>query len=306
MALKIEYEGVDITDTIGVDSVNQPHRCWIDQYSEGHADTIKVVFADSEGQWDTWHPQSGEKIRIYNDNVDSGIQYVRGVYPAVGKYEIDAASTPITMESERRDSWNEITKLSLANDIASRHKLALKTYGVTDCKFKSLKQDMENDLSFFESLCVLEGDSFLVYNGKLILYSDSYMENQSPSKTIDLSADSKMEYQDEQKITALTVTDGSTSYTYGGDTSRLEIVKIPIHIDSTGTAERWAKNLHHHINKMDKSGPFYINPLADGYTAGSIAILKTNRIPSFDGKIFIHHARHDMINNKTKVFFRCI
>lgn len=300
MSLKVEYKGVDITKSVSVD------KCWIDQYAEEHGDTIKIVFADADGLWDKWAPEIGDTIRVYDNHADSGIQYVRGIYPSVGAYELTAGSIPVSADIKRSAGWQQVTKLQLIKEITARHNLALKTYGITDHKFLYLRQENEADLPFFQRLCLLEGDAFLIYDGQMVLYNESYIEELGAKQTVDLDADNKPEYRNEAKSTALSIRNGSTEYTYGSDLSRLKSVNVSVYIDSKGTAERYAANLLHHVNKMKKSGIFYTSPLADGYTAGSVAAIKTRNMSAFDGNVFIYHIRHDMVNNKTKVFFRCL
>ena len=295
--MKVEYNGVDITNHIEI------NKCWLDQYSEEHGDTIKIIFSNPN-TWDLWGAKPGDTIRVYDDNVDSGVQFVRGIYPSVGKYEITSSSLPVS--NKRNIGWQQMTKLQLAKDIADRYDLELKTFGVTDHKFLYLRQENEEDFPFFQKLCLLEGDAFVVYNKQFILYSKSYLEDQSPTKTVSIDADNKPDYQNKETYTALSLRNGSTEYTYGSDLSKIKSVKMSVYIDSEGTAERYAKNLYAYFNQNKKGGTFYTVPITDGYTAGSVAGLETRGMSSFDGNIFIYHVRHDMTNNKTKVFFRCL
>lgn len=298
--IKVEYQGKDITDSVSVD------RCWIDQYAEEHGDTIKIIFSDTEGLWDSWAPSEGDRIRVYNGNIDSGIQYVRRTHPTVGKYEIDAGAIPPAVGGERNGGWQQATKLQLAGDIAGKCGLKLKTYGVQDQKFKYLRQDNEEDLRFFQKLCMVEGDAFLIYDGQMVLYNESYMEGQSPAETIQLDMDNYPEYWNKRSISALTIRNAGMSYTYGSG-SPSKTVYVPLYIDSQGTAERYAKNLFHYYDKKKKGGFFYYSsPLDDGYAAGSVAEIKTDNRPSYNGKVFIYHVRFDTADNRAKVFFRCL
>lgn len=300
--IKVEYQGKDITDSVTV------NRCWIDQYAEEHGDTIKIIFSDVEGLWDSWAPTVGDKIRVYNGNIDSGIQYVRRTHPTVGRYEIDAGAIPPSVGGEKKHEWRQITKLQLAGDIAGKCGLTLKTYGVKDRIFKNLKQDYEEDLKFFQKLCMVEGDAFIVYDGQMILYSEDYMESQSPAETIALDMDNYPEYWNKRVLSSLTVRNDSISYTYtNGSGSPSKVLYVPLYIDSQGTAERYAKNLYHFYDKMKKGGYFYYSsPIDDGYTAGSVAEIKTDNRPSYNGKAFIYHVRFDTADNRAKIFFRCL
>lgn len=298
--MKVEYKGIDITDSIEI------YRCWLDQYAEIHGDTIKVIFRDRNKLWDVWSPQIGDEIRVYDEYADSGLQYVRGIYPSVGRYELDASSIPTSAELIRSAGWQQITKLQLARDIAKRHNLNLKTYGVTDHKFFYLRQENETDFIFLQKLCLLEGDAFLLYDNQLILYNEQYMEDSTASQTVEVSSDNQLEYMKEEEYTALSIRNDYFEYTLGDDMTRLKSVNVPVYIDSNGTAERYATNLLHHYNKMKKGGIFYTSPVADKYTAGSVINLKTDGYSSFDGKIFIYHIRHDLNKGKSKIFFRCV
>lgn len=298
--VKVEYKGIDITASVDV------AKCWIDQYAEEHGDTIQVRFNDTERLWDKWAPAVGDKIRVYSDHADSGVQYIRSLSPMVGKYEITAGSIPVSAEEKRNAGWQQVTKLQLAKDIAARHGLTLKTYGVTDHKFLYLRQEHDGDLAFFQRLCLLEGDAFLIYDGEFILYNEADLESQDAVQTVTVSADNNPEYISEAAYTSIEIRNGETAFTYGTDKTRQKALALDTYIDSKGTAERYAKNLFHHINKMAKRGTFYTSPIAEGYTAGSIMTLKTEGAGTFNGKAFIYHVRHDLANNKTKVFFRSV
>ncbi len=297
--MRVEYKGVDITDSIEV------YRCWLDQYAEAHGDTIKIIFTDRNKLWDVWSPQIGDDIRVYDEYADSGMQYVRSIYPSVGRYELNTSSIPPGAELKRSAGWQQITKLQLAGDIAKRHNLIFRTYGLTDHKFFYLKQENEEDFIFLQKMCLLEGDAFLIFDNQLVLYNEEYMESSQPKQTVAISGDNKPEYIEEQKYTALSIRNSYYEYTFGADKSRLKSVEIPVYIDSDGTAERYASNLLHHYNKIKKGGIFYTSPVADRYTAGSVVNIKTDGHSSYDGKIFIYHIRHDLSKNRTKIFFRC-
>lgn len=296
----VEYKGVDITASVDVD------KCWIDQYAEEHGDTIQIRFRDTKRLWDAWAPAVGDQIRVYSDHADSGVQYIRSLSPSAGRYEIKAGAIPVSADATRNAGWQQVTKMQLAKDIAKRHGLKFKGFGLTDHKFLYLKQENETDLAFLQRICLLEGDSFLVYSGELVLYNEAYMEGKAPAQTVSLTADNNPEYFNEVPYTSVEIRNGATAYIYGSDAIRRKSVTLDTYIDSKGTAERYAKNVFHHANKMAKRGTFYASPIAEGFTAGSVLNLKTEGAASFNGSAFIYHVRHDLAGNKTKVFFRCL
>lgn len=296
----VEYKGVNITGSVTVD------KCWLDQYAEEHGDTIQIRFKDTSRLWDGWSPQIGDQIRVYTDHADSGVQYIRSLSPSAGRYEIKAGSIPVSADAVRNAGWQQVTKLQIAKDIAERHGLTFKGFGLTDHKLLYLRQESESDLEFFQKICLLEGDAFLIYDGAFILYNEEYLEGQTPVQTASITANNKLEYLTEAAYTAIEIRNGETSFTYGSDETRKKSLSLSTYIDSKGTAERYAKNLLHHLNKKARSGTFYVSPIADGYTAGSVVNLSTEGAASFDGSAFIYHVRHDLAENKTKVFFRCL
>ena len=296
--MTVEYKGVDITDSVDVSS------CVIDSYAEEHGDTMTIEFNDVSSLWDLWSPTEDDLIRVYKNNVDSGAMYVREMTPGAGKYKIRASALPLSARSQRSQGWEKITKLQLAKDIADRHGLVLKTYGVTDRKFYYLRQVAQNDFNYFEDLCVIEGDAFIVYDGNLILYNVEYLESVAPVQQVSLDETNEYEYTRQTKYAGCLIRNASTSYTYKpGTTDYIAERKINAYIASAGDAERYAKNMYRYLNRLKESGYFYIG-LADGYSAGSVMSISTKNASSFDGNIFIYHIRHDLVNNKSKVFFR--
>ncbi len=87
--------------------------------------------------------------------------------------------------------------LQLAQEIAGRHSLTLETYGITDQTYDYVEQNNLADFAFFQNRCTLEGAAFLVYDGKLVVYDEAYMESQQPVDTITITPANDFEYRDE-------------------------------------------------------------------------------------------------------------
>ena len=74
-------------------------------------------------------------------------------------------------------------------------------------------------------------------------------------------------------------------------------------VGDRGEAERFAKNLLRHVNK-DCYGGFVKTDVLTGYAAASTITLSNERVPSWDGTVFIDHIRNDYGLGNSKIFFR--
>lgn len=302
MSLTLIYEGVDITSKVNI------RQCVHDMYGEKHADTLLLKFSNSAGLWDKWNPKPGDNVEITDGNIRSGTMFVKKIEPMSGYFTIRASSIPVSASVQYSQAWEEITKLQLANDISKKHGLKLKTFGITDRKFPYLKQSSMNDLEFFENICVLEGDAFLIYDKCMIFYNEKYLETQNISNTIVISGANKFHYEEQMSYSGCTIRNESKEFTYRS-TEEYEYLAektIQMHISSDGDAERYAKNMLRYLNKEKKKGYFYVKPHLSDYAAGSVVRLKTSDTESYDGIAFITHIRHDFSNGMSKIFFRTI
>ena len=300
MSLTLKYKGVDITSNVSI------QHCVHDMYAEEHGDTVVIKFSNSEKLWDKWKPKAGDELEVESGNAKTGKMYVKSTEPMTGYYTIRASSLPASTEVEESESWEKITKLQLAKDFANKHGMTLRTYGVTDRRFEFLRQSSQKDMEFFENLCVLEGDAFLIYDGDMILYNEEKMEQKTPTGTIVVAGNNKFHYEEQMLYSGCKIKNGSKSCTYLQDTSYGYVAEktVPIYIGSEAEAERYAKGMLRYLNKKKKAGYFYSSPIAQEFAAGSIVRLKNDAAGSYDGTGFIYHIRHDYTNGKSKIFFR--
>ena len=300
MSLTLKYKDADITSSVSI--VQLIH----DMYAEEHGDTVMIKFSNSGKLWDKWSPKAGDTLEVESGNAKTGVMYVNSTEPMTGYYTIRASSLPASTEVEESESWEKITKLQLAKDFANKHGLTLKTYGITDRRFEFLRQSSQRDLEFFENLCVLEGDAFLIYDGCMILYNEEQMEKSSPTGTIVVTGENKFHYEEEMLYSGCKIKNGSKSFTYLQDTSYGYVAEktVPIYIGSDADAERYAKGVLRYLNKKKKTGYFYSSPIAQDFAAGSVINLKNDAAGSYDGAGFIYHIRNDYTNGKSKIFFR--
>lgn len=300
MSLTFKYKGVDITSRVSI------KQCVHDMYAEQHGDTLMLKVKDTEKLWDKWGPAAGDTIELESGNAKSGEMYIKSIEPMSGYFIIRASSLPISTEVEESESWEKVTKLQLAGDMANKHGLTLKEYGITDRKFSFLRKSSQTDLKFFENICVLEGDAFLIFDGCMILYNEKYMEQTTPTATIQVRGSNKFHYEQHMMYSGCTIKNGSISHTYLKTQEYGYVAEktVPIYIASDAEAERYAQNMLRYLNKTKKVGYLYSNPVAEALAAGSVVKIVTDAAGSYDGTVFITHVRHDYIKGKSKIFFR--
>jgi len=186
--LKLYYEGKDITENVSVNA------CFHDMYAEGQSDLLIVRFNDISGLWDKWGSKIGDTMAVEMEAARTGKMYVHSIIPENGKLTIRALSVPCSYIQTRSKAWEQVRLMQLGQEIAARHGLNFKSFGVEDRIYPYLKQDEKNDFEFLHERCTQEGCAFLIFDGTLIVYSKAYIESQEPSQTLILSSDARYEF----------------------------------------------------------------------------------------------------------------
>lgn len=299
---KIYYDGVDISKKITVKS------CFYDSYAESQADVLKIVFNDTERLWDGWKPENSKLIRLKQNKLDTGRMYVHDVAPENGVMTLTAYSTPPTVKKETSKSWEKVRLLQLAEEIAKRHGLEFEAHGVTDQIYTYVKQGTVSDFEFLEERAKLEGCAFLVYDKKLVLYSEHDREHAQAVKTITLKENSNYSYHNNaaKKVKACTVLNSDFKGYFedkDADTPKEITRRLNLKISGQAEADRFAKNLLRMKNKIGQTGEFK-SSLIDDVAAGSVLNIDTVGVKSWKGTAFINHVRHDLVKNTSKIWIR--
>ena len=101
------------------------------------------------------------------------------------------------------------------------------------------------------------------------------------------------------------VTNGAVTGEYQASAGDKVLEKeILAKISSKAEADRFAKNLLRFYNKQLTKGVCYSGQLLTGYAAGSLVDIESEGAPSWNGYVFVTHVRHDLINRKSKMWFR--
>lgn len=299
--MKLIYKGVDIYPEVSVNS------CIHEMYAEGRSDAVKIRFNDTKGLWNAWNPIQGDVIEVEEGPAKTGKMYVTSIKPENGLYTVRAMSMPPSGETIKNKSWEAIRLLQLAGQIASAHGLELKHYGVKDQVYPYLSQYSQTDFEFLQLRCMLEGCAIVIYDGKLIIYDEQFIEGQAPAGEIEIGADGVYEYEDNsaRSYGSAEVESGGFrgKFSAKGNTSRTLRPREPVKVTSNAEAARYAKALLRYTNKNSYSGWFREN-LLPAYAAASVVNIKTDRRNLWNGKVFVTRIRHDYVAQKSKVFFR--
>ena len=300
--MKVIYNGKDIYPDISVS------ECYVDSYAEKHTDEILLRLNDTAKLWDIWAPKKGDEIAVENGNVKSGTMFVESITPEAGIVTLRAFSIPQSLRDKTDKSWEKIQFTQLAAEIADKHGLTLELYDVTDQRYDYVEQRKTPDITFLQGRCELEGLAFLVYDKKLVIYSEAEMEHKETIDTLEITAADHFEYrnQDAAHFGEAEIVNGAIRGTFkapsGGDKLLRKTLKVKL--SGTPEADRFAKNLLRLNNKYSAVATLWAGGLLQNYAAGSVVNIKTDSARSWDGPAFITHIRHDIVKGKSKVEFR--
>lgn len=300
--MKVIYQGVDIYPEISV------NRCFHDMYAEKQSDELLLKLNDTRQLWDTWSPKKGDTIAIEDGAAKTGEMFIESVVPESGMITLRAFSMPQSVKDKRSKSWEKVKFLQLAEEIAGRHGLTLETYGITDQLYEYVEQNNLPDFAFFQNRCTLEGAAFLVYNKKLVVYDQAFMESQTPADTITITPASDFEYRDEgaNAYGSAEVVNGGLTGSFsapaGGDKALRKVIQVPM--SNQSEADRFAKGILRDANKDATVATLWTNKILRDYAAGSVVTLTTEGVKSWDGPAFISRIRHDYVKTRSKLYLR--
>lgn len=301
--MKIIYEGSDIYPEV---SVNQ---CIYDSYGEQQGDVLKIMFNDTRDIWDSWSPTKKDKVSVELGTCKTGDMNIISIKPENGLMCLRASSIPGTYNNKSNKSWQSVKFKQLCNEIASRHGLTCEFHGITDQLYEYVNQQNKEDFIFLEERCVLEGCAFLVYDGKLVVYSESHIETAGAVETLHIGNNVRFDYEDRSKDVygICNVKNGSVTGTYSsGINDRVFDKVLTGKISSQAEADRFAMNLLRFENKNMTSGMCCADKYLPGYAAGTVVALDAAGVSSWNGPVLMTHVRHDMVRATTKLWFRKI
>lgn len=300
--MQIIYQGKDIYPDISVKA------CEHDMHAESQADSLVLRFNDTSHQWDGWNVEQESTIEVIEGAARTGKMFIYDVTPQNGTYTLKAFSIPPTSKNRTSKSWQKVYFRQLCKEIAERHGLDYEEHGVQDQIYAYVVQNNLPDFVFLEQRCKLEGCSFLVFDGKLVVYNEAALEATSPQMLLELNTDADFTYSDNtaKSYKAAEIVNGTRVGNYSASTesgSRILHKNITIPMNSDAEANRFAKNLLRLENKNQQTGTI-IWDIQRELAPGSMLQLKTYGVKSWDGYAFISRLRHDYLALKSKIFIR--
>lgn len=295
--MKIKYKKTDIYPYISL------NKCVYTSYAEKEPDTVRIRLIDQEGVLDNWKFELYETISVESGDIKTGEMFITGISPYRGIMEIMAQSAPADMMNHVEKTWNRIYFTSICREIGQRHNLELMTYGIENVYYSEIHQDME-DFKFLEKICVNEGCAFIVYDKKLIVYSESYMEQREADI---LEIRMNMDFfakENSRTYEWIELTSGNMKAVYHEEgVGNGKMYKKEVEACSYGDLLRYAKNIARYFNKNRKTQIICVNETLP-YMAGSVIDIQNTMANSYSGKSFVKKIRHDIIKNTTKMWIR--
>lgn len=300
--MEIIYQGKDIYPDISVKA------CEHEMHAESQADSLILRFNDTSHQWDSWSVEQESTIEVIEGAARTGKMYIYDVTPQNGVYTLKAFSIPPTSKNRTSKSWEMVYFRQLCKEIAQRHGLDYEEHGVTDQLYNYVAQNNEPDFVFLDKRCKLEGCSFLVFDGKLVVYGEKDLEATSPQMLLELNTDAKFSYSDNtaKSYKAAEIVNGTRVGKYSAATesgSRVLHKNITIPMQNQVEANRFAQNLLRLENKNQKTGTIDWD-IQRELAPGSMLQLKTFGVKNWDGYVFVYRLRHDYVAEKSKIFVR--
>lgn len=299
--MRLSYEGVDISDDVSIACA------WHEMHSEGRTDSLLLKCADTRNLWDRWGPKAGDQIEVSDAAARSGRMFVYDVRPESSLIVIKAMSAPEAATRERRSkSWEKVKLLQLVSEIANRHGLSYETYGVTDHTYARVEQVHEPDFQFLARRCAYEGACFLVFDGKLVVYSGRYMDGQTPMGELEIVPGQNYSFQadEDARYGACEVTDGSVTATFRISDGKVKKATLRDRITDPAEGERFATGLLRHVNKGTRTMTLATDTFLRQYAAGSMVEISASAAASWDGPAFITDMRHDYMTRSSKLWAR--
>lgn len=295
------YNGKDVTDSIGINS------CQMRDGAGGEADMLIATFTDNEGVWSGWNPQRDDTIEIKTGKFDSGNLFVHSISYPDGLCTVQGVSVPRSAYKPRSKIWRDVTLLEVAGDVAARSGLILKNYGISNWTYEALSQINASDLQFLSWLCQREGYAVKVSGGKLVIFGEKYMENISPTVTINQDeAEPTAEFLTGKAYASMTVKGcvfgkGVFSAT-ARDSNGIGDAVIEELVRTKSEAERWSAGRLRSANKHRRTARIPMRQITD-IAAGSTVALKGFG-SGHDGSWFVESIIQDSINERSTLTLR--
>lgn len=306
----------------------------------GEADDIQITLEDKMNLWsNSWMPEKGASLDVklvsaYWDSIYALEQELRA-----GTFEIDEISCSFSPSEvsikgtsvpdgsstlrgvERTRSWEKVTLVKIAQDIAEGAKMELVYEPEEIPELDRVEQSDESDLFFLSKLCKDNGLALKVFDRKLVVFSEvsyeqaeatlcivkpgtSYTEEKDmvyvhsilsasfTSKVRDIYKACHVRYQKgkQKELIEYTFIDPAKKDTEG------RVLKVNEEVSSVAEAERLAKRKLREKNCEEVSGSI---SCVGNFKLLASTIVKVLGFGAFDGKYIITRASHSIASGYT-------
>lgn len=284
---KVLYNGVDVTEDIDIAMLTVTEDCG------DTPDTIDLIANSSEDQWVAWEPKKGDMLEITHEGYSSGTMVIDEQKEDCGQIILGAISAPPDRKTQRSQSWENVTLITIANEIAARYSFTAEFYGVEPMSYQRVDQTSKGDFVFLAERCAIEGCKMKLCAGKLVVYSEHTMELAAPVKTIareNFIEPPNFKNNSDIYSSCVLISGGITGvYVDAAVAGGAQLSISGYEASSQGEAERFAKNMLRNKNKRERSGDFS-TALDATITAGNTVAI--SGVGLADGTYFIENARH--------------
>jgi len=296
--MQLLYEDKDITNYIDIRQADLADN------AGGELDSLELILDDSKGYWSSWEPEKNHTVQVKDSGFDTGLMYVDEIWQQRGK--IILRSLPIKQEAKasRVKAWENIRLLELVQEIASRWGLSVDTYGITNQYYSRVDQN-DADFKFLAWRALLEGYALKVSGGKLILFSNSYMEGLDTAREITVEdIDGDFLYRDKSAeiySSCKIIGNGAQGEFIAPGVYGPTLKYYDLAIGGIGEGKRFAAGLLRDKNCLEKTLSCQLR-FDPGIAAGNTVQLTGFGLA--DGKYFAYQVTHKFVDGKTGLKLR--
>lgn len=297
--MQVFYAGADITPDTSIHTARYTDR------AEDGADTLTLIFNDTDRIWSGWNPQRDDEIRVIEGAIDSGIMYVDEIAYRNGLVYIGAVSLPRTLKTEKYRAFEQVEFAAVVSEIASSGGFSAVFFDTDNPAYGYLRQDGMSDALFLRRLAELEGYAVKAYDKNFVVYNPQIRELAGSQAdliltrfdTYDLKFSTHGVYAECQVMTP----NGPISFK-APDGAGDRVLKIyDQYAFDAGEALRFAKG---HLRRANRTGTLALVPtdLRTDISAGSVINVQGEGVP--EGAWYCYKAEHDIAEVKSYLYLR--
>ena len=303
----VTYPAADITPSVTVT------RCVFEQREDGRLPTLAIDFDDSARTWDRWGSANGDKISVLEDSAPkTGDLYVASCEPRMGTWRIRA--TPLKVaDHPRAQSWAGVGTSTALAQIAGQLGLTLACHGLYDAPLAWARQE-GTDMAMAQLLATLAGASVDVYDGTMHVWGHDWAVSRGTAGTIELTGESEARLVRRRRfgscVMAQDPADGraALSWEYVADAAlpgtRARVPDAVAYAD-TEPLRVAAKAALEQANARRDYGSVAADSLSP-YTPGVAVQVASDVDPSFGGTALVTRVRNDLLNKRSKTWWRVV